>query len=54
MPYYIIGSLFDLKMFYRNNSVFVVLYYGRKGNLLIRESKQGSGPLDYFFASLLL
>lgn len=54
MPYYVIGSLFNLKMFYRNNSGFVVLYYGREGNLLIRESEQGSGPLDYFFASLLL
>lgn len=54
MPNYVIGSLFNLKMFSRNNNVFVVLYYGREGNLLITESKRGSRPLDYFFASLLL
>lgn len=54
MFYYVIGSLFNLKMFYRNNNVFVVLCYGREGNLLITESKQGSGPLDCFFVSLLL
>lgn len=54
MPYYVIGSLLNLKMFCRNNNGFVVLYCGKEGNLLITESKQGSGPLDYLFASLLL
>lgn len=54
MPCYVIGSLFNLKTFYRNDNVFVVLYYGREGNLLITESKQGSRALSYFFASLLL
>lgn len=39
MPCCVIGGLFKLKMFYRNNNGFVVLYYGKEGNLLITESK---------------
>lgn len=53
MPYYILGSLFDFKMLYISNNVFLMLCKGREGNLLIRESKSGSGPLGYIFTSLL-